>query len=268
MNRSKQNISHLENRRRKSGAMGNYSMAFHQKNMSKMIDIVNKYNSKDSIIGGSELDFLTTLLTGSRVIDGGKIYPFGIVRVLRIGQMSEENDMSGLEVWSPELIAYGNPEYLAEVIGEKIIVRHKKTGVQVKTVKFSECSTCHVWQCIVSEGGFLNTVGSMMFLFISHTDIKPYSALKKAVKGEDPGYYDNSTFTQVNEKHLGKRVFSFSIEELSNDVFVFDEDGYLIESESDNWLAYDRWGLKTPPPKIWGDLLDDWFEDELFESCI
>jgi hypothetical protein len=245
MNRSNKAVSRLEIRRLKSGAMGNYSTAFHRKSMSRMINLVHEYNSRDCISGGSKLNFLTMLLTDSRIIAGGKIYPSGIVRVIRKGQMSDESDFSGLKVWSPGLIAYANPDYHAEIVGEKIVVRHKKTGVKMRAVRFSECTTPHVWQCVVSESGFLHTIGSMMFLFSTNIDVTPYDALKKAVRGEDPEYYDNSTFTRVNEKHLGKRVFSFNISELSNDVFVFDEDGYLIESESDNWLAYDRWGRKT-----------------------
>jgi hypothetical protein len=245
MNRSNKAVSRLEIRRLKSGAMGNYSTAFHRKSMSRMINLVHEYNSRDCISGGSKLNFLTMLLTDSRIIAGGKIYPSGIVRVIRKGQMSDESDFSGLKVWSPGLIAYANPDYHAEIVGEKIVVRNKKTGVKVRTVTFSECIIPDVWQCFVSQGGFLDAAGSMTRLFENHIDHLPHDALNKAVKGEDPEYYDNSTFTRVNEKHLGKRVFRLKIAQLSNDVFVFDEDGYLIESESDNWLAYDRWGRKT-----------------------
>lgn len=217
--------------------------------MSKIIQVLlgKVHAYKAHLVKVTKYTLFPSIIHNSIVLQNGKIHPMGVIRILDAKHGDVDNDMVGLEIWSPKLMPYGNGNFRADIQDDHIRVFRKNTDEVIEVIPHQDCVSPEVWQNVVVEEGFLDCVGPMMFLFDTPIDGFPVAALQKAVRGENPGYCDIRRFTRVDPKYEGEIFFTLEFGEIHNeDILVFSKDGNLIDSETDHWLSSKRWGGKTP----------------------
>lgn len=244
MNRSKKNDLRFWRKWRESGAV------------SECLPDANQVIQLKSEGGLNTNSFTWQLLTdGPKVIrTNGKIYPFGIIQVCNYGH-DDGHEHGGIQLWSPELIKYGNGSFRAS-FGSPSSIEIINIGnneiadvIQMKDMYYVE-----VWICKVSDYGFLTTIGSVGLRFGAKLQLPDYDEdkceeLRKAASGEKPSYNDNSLFTRVDEKLIGAELVEIRIRSEtyeSHQILVFTKNGRFVQSESDTWLSYNRWNVKMP----------------------
>ncbi len=194
----------------------------------------------------------TEYLRHSVVRQNGRIFPFGVIRTLdaHIQDDPEEND-SGLELWSEDLVKYGDGKHYAETkqqSGDKLFVFNKETRMEVTTILFSNIFVVDIWTCEVVSGGFLETTGSLGGMFDSDDILDKKDlivALNMAYRGKSPPYCDNSTFIKVDSGLVGQSLINLDLGDCFDPSHrVFTLDGKLVECEVGQWLSYARWKPK------------------------
>lgn len=167
-------------------------------------------------------------LNGCYVRQNGKIFPWGMVRVFDNSVVDDPKDNKyGLAYWSSKLIPYGNENYYAKVINDRIVVFEKETDKKVISIRKDNLfASTSVWVKMVTEMGYLFATGTLGLNFSNNNWSHTLNALKKVAQGQPAPYCDNSPFAKVSEELIGTELIfldlNLGIEEKNYKVFTFD----------------------------------------------
>ncbi len=209
----------------------------------------------------------------SYVVNDGQIYPWGVIRIVSYGAIREHDDTDGtsvlsqgLAMWSPKLLKYGDGNFYAQINerGRKVLIRRKATMKKVASIRFKDFKSGEVGRHDVGQDGFLYYWIDMGYkewgVSRKRDNLEMDKRLRKAMAGEDPGYYDNSTFTLVDKKYAGQQVIAvndsghgktFAVYTLQNESIPFQE---LCP------LSFKKWG-KTFEPRDHNFITDPFLMD-------
>lgn len=176
-------------------------------------------------------------------IRGGKIDPWGTIRVLTNGVVDPGNlataplySQTGLVVWSEKLVQYGNSHFHVRISENTVLVLGKGDSL-VEEISHEEFLVVEIDEALVLNDGHLVTlVGSTDWWNGWKT------ALSQAAAGEKPHLMSNSAFVLVDKKFASQKVIKLSWDFLMNPhVAVFTESGERIPSLVHYPLSYAKW---------------------------
>ncbi len=193
------------------------------------------------------------LLRGSYTTRGGKIDPWGTIRILDgsvpqwTGNAKTEWEPfclhTGLPIWSEKLVPYGNGGYHAKVTSWDTVHVLAEDDSVVEEIPYENLVPVNLSECHVHKNGYLqyNPEGEI------YPDGSPWygegDALDQAMRGENPRFLDNSPFTRVDEKLAGKEVIRLECD--SAEFIVFTKEGERLESKTHHPLSFAKWAPKS-----------------------
>ena len=196
-----------------------------------------------------------SLLQGLYVRQNGRIFPYGVIRVLSKIIVDDDDDDSGAEFWSKAFVKYGDGSHYAEISDSSQIVHVFRKGIgkgkkikKVNEIPFKEIKSADVWTVQVGCHGFLHAIGRIGAKFSNDAKVSLAleEALCKAAKGIKPGRFDNSTFIQVDASLAGQTLVEIDLGHSCDEYRVFTQNGKPVACEAKAWLSYDKWS-QTPP---------------------
>lgn len=188
------------------------------------------------------------LLRGTYATRGGKIDPWGTIRILEgsvprlVGYTETEREFfclqPGLPVWSEKLLPYGRGAYHAEVTSWDTVYVLAEDDSLVEEIPYKKFVPVELRERYVHKNGYLE--------YALYRDDSSWTrtirALDQAARGERPCYLDNSDFTKVDEKLAGKEVVEIEYGSRGNlKVIVFTREGERIESKTHYPLSFAKW---------------------------
>lgn len=198
---------------------------------------------------------LSTYLSRCYAIRGGKIDPWGTIRLLNktVEEPSEDDErytafkncielQPGLKVWSKKLVPYGKMGGYRAVIANEVVEVVAEDGVVVEEIPHSDFIVVEVRESLVHNNGYLEcTLGRGTELH-DGTWAQIIPALEQAAKGEKPEFCDNSPFVKVDPKLAGQEVIQLRHGTYDGeDAMVYSRDGEHIHSTFHFPLSYAKW---------------------------
>lgn len=193
----------------------------------------------------------TSYLRDSYVTRGGKIDPWGTIRILDNGvqELSAYEERlplifcPGLAVWSEKLVPYGKGNYRAQVRVDSVHVL-VADGTIVEKIPFEDFVPAELQESYVHENGYLeyslSRRGGDFWTKIN-------KALEQAANGEKPCFLDNSDFTQVDRTLARKEVIKLRLDSYKRlMVIVFTKEGERLESKTRHPLSFAKWEPENP----------------------
>ena len=180
----------------------------------------------------------------------GRIFPFGIIRILNKSVSDDlRDDSSGLECFSEKLIPYGDGNHYAKMGSNNLLIFNKQSEKKVYEISFYAIFTVKIQTVKVMTMGYLKTTGVIGGFFNNNhfEGLDLDSSLELAAKGKDPKSYDNSTFVSVANKLIGQDLIQVSFfGGKEDDYLILTKDGKLVSHKTSKPLAYTKWGAKMP----------------------
>lgn len=192
---------------------------------------------------------------------GGKIFPWGGVRILNRLVKDSRNPEKGVALWSYELLKFGKGGFFAEVsVYGNITVRRKKDGKRVATLKSSEFHEVEVGTARVTCNGYLYDLSDVTIRGQKEASVEEQDQwakeFDKANAGKITGI-DNSTYVRVSAhlRHAKVRVISHDVA-FGDTLAVTTMDGYLLSFVEHAPFSGRNVALQGFPDEAF-DLLDD-----------
>ncbi len=165
---------------------------------------------------------------------GGKIFPFGLIKILSNGVKDPPaDDYLGLGFWSEKLLPFGGDKYYAKIMGDKVGILTRQADVLVETIDCSdfECAT-EIYTVEVKDKGFLKPVGFFGARRWTADRLKSGVIRRKiAFSGDEQD--KNHPSAQVSEDFIGFELVFLGLSDNNLDLkdrcLVFTEEGKPVE---------------------------------------